>query len=231
MGKLHTYFRAVFFEGKDLEMEGLFAYPGGLTEMYFRGGVMEFAVAAIAAASTSAASKPRSVLAAWGSVWSYVEHIEEGKLLLYSTRFRAWDVMKLEAGKNRRSARAWSSTSVAHQAGVEVRSIPAQSWWGELAQYRFLLSPLGTSIYSPKTVEALMVLTIPIVTRGPFMVHDDMVKYGFPIIVLDEWDEITDTKLNQWWNELSTRLVSFRRNCLTAEAYWQLMISTDHRCQ
>jgi len=224
VAELKVYFRAIFFESKDLEIDGVLAYPGGLTEMYLRRGAMEAAAAAIAAADIGTASKPRSVLASWGAFWPYIEQIDENGSL-------AWDAVKLEAARSRKSARAWSATSTALQVGVEVRSIPARSWWGELARYRFLVTPLGTSIYSPKTVEALMVLTVPIVRRGPFPVYDEMVRYGFPIVVVDEWSEITGDRLDQWWRELSRRVVTFRRHCLTTEAYWQLLTGTDRFCQ
>jgi len=229
--RLRAYFRAIFVEGKDLAVEGILAYPGGLTEMYYRGEAMKRALVAITSARNDDASKPRSVLAAWGAVWSYIEQIDHGKMMFFAHGKPEWDQIKLEAGRSRRLARAWAATDVAKEVGVEVRSISAKVWWQELALYRFILSPLGTSIYSPKTVEALMVLTVPIVQRGPFPVHDDMVSYGFPIVVVDDWDNITQVKLSQWWRELSPRVVQFRRNCLNTEGYWRLMTGEKHFCQ
>lgn len=220
IARLRAFFSEIFFEGKDRVLEGVRAMPSGLTEMYLRGGAMEQAMAAIAAADVGE-SKTKSVLAAWGAVWGYIEDIPEG---------RAANAMKLEAGKSRRAARVWSATSTAQAIGVEVKSVRPQQWWAELAQYRFLLSPLGTSIYSPKTVEALLVLTVPIVQRGPFPVHDELVSYGFPLVVVSSWEEITTTRLEDWWRERSPRLAAFRRNCLTAEAYWRLLTGLERFC-
>ena len=41
------------------------------------------------------------------------------------------------------------------------------------------------SVQTPKTVEALLVLTVPIVERGPWPAHDDLIELGFPIVVVD----------------------------------------------
>ena len=54
--------------------------------------------------------------------------------------------------------------------------------WAELSKYRFMLSPAGNGVQSSKTLEALLVLTIPIVTRSP--AHKDLVRLGFPIVVV-----------------------------------------------
>merc|ERR1712217_115674 len=94
---------------------------------------------------------------------------------------------------------------------------------GELSKYRLLLNPWGDEIQTPKMVEALLVLTIPIQQRGPSPIYDDLLSYGFPLVVVDEWYEITGDKLDAWWRVLSPRLESFRSNCLSTSAYWSLI--------
>jgi hypothetical protein len=34
--------------------------------------------------------------------------------------------------------------------------------------------------------------------------------YGFPLVVVDDWDEITPAKLDEWWAELSPKLDNAR---------------------
>jgi len=114
---------------------------------------------------------------------------------------------------------------------VDYRLIDRSEWWRELAKYRFLLSPLGDYIQSAKTTEALLVLTVPIVERGPFVAHDDLVRLGFPIVVVEHWSEMTAERLEMWWASMAPRLESFRRNCLTAEAYWQIAIGALSYCE
>merc|ERR1712048_62468 len=99
---------------------------------------------------------------------------------------------------------------------------------------------MGSRIQCVKIIEALLVLTIPIVQRGwykfvgdlqgmdmlyfwtsssnadgVYSTHDELVDLGFPIVVVNSWAEVTRTNLTKWWHELAPRLMSFRRNCLT----------------
>merc|ERR1712217_84662 len=130
--------------------------------------------------------------------------------------------------KSRSQARKWSQTAAAQSAGVVLQSIQSNSWWQELAKYRFTLSPTGLGIQSSKVIEALLVLTIPIVQRHNFVMYDDYLRLDFPIVVIKEWNEITPEKLDNWWKELSPRLQSFRDNCLTAKSYWDLIIGAGN---
>lgn len=122
------------------------------------------------------------------------------------------------------------ATSQAQEAGVHVRHFKWDAYWRELCRYRFMISPLGDEIQSPKTVEALLVLTVPIVHRGPSPIAQDLRRMGFPLVIVNEWDEITRFKTDVWWYELSPRLASFRDNCLTADSYWQLIVGNIIDC-
>lgn len=137
---------------------------------------------------------------------------------------------KRHACDSRNQAREWAETPAAAAAGV-VKSVFSPSvYWNELKNYKFLLSPIGVGIQSPKTMEALLVLTIPIVQRHGFPAHDDLVRYGFPIVVVEKWNEITPESLATWWSTLSPRLKSFRKNCLASEGYWRLLSGQTETC-
>jgi len=131
---------------------------------------------------------------------------------------------------SRFQATKWLMTAAAKNARVDVRNIPRDRWWWELSRYRFLMSPMGEEVQTSRNLEALLVLTIPIVQRGPFHVFDDLVKLGFPIVVVNEWEDINKERLRGWQLELTPRLVSFRHLCLTSTTFWLLITGVLESC-
>jgi hypothetical protein len=91
---------------------------------------------------------------------------------------------------------------------VDRRMVSQEEYYGVLSKYRFMVAPRGGALLSPKYAEALLMLTIPIVKR--YACFDDYKAYGWPIVVVDEWDEITVENLERWWTELSPRLLKAR---------------------
>ena len=89
-------------------------------------------------------------------------------------------------------------------ADVKRESYDPYAYFGELAKYRFLVAPFGKAVLSPKFAEALLVMTIPITKR--YAAFEDLVAYGWPMVLVDDWEEITADKLEQWWADLSPRL-------------------------
>jgi len=225
VARLHKFFKYVYFEAKDIDIAGVRGMFPPPYDMYLR-RVVSAAFTAIAAASIKDSSKPRKVLAAWGHFMGFIEQ-GDGDLPFKPAGFNA---LLREARKSRRQARQWSQTEEAREAGVEVRAVDHQNWWSTLAQYRFVLSPLGTAITSPKTLEALLVLTVPIVQRGPYTLHDELVHLGFPLVVVDRWADITSTSLEHWWRDLSPHMESFRRHCATTDGYWRLLTGQIQYC-
>jgi len=219
--QLQNYFSTIFFEGTDIKVDGVISMPFGAYEGYFRGGTAPFAWGAMLMAKID--NKPKDVLAAWGRFWNF----EEWKGIILYPQAAEGGTACIDS---RISARAWSITDQAVSAGIELRSFEPNDWWFQLSRYKFLLSPLGIAGASPKTIEALLVLTVPIVPRGPYQVHDDMVHMGFPMVVIDEWTNINATMLAEAWATLSPRLESFRANCLSSNGYWRLITSPDHKC-
>lgn len=51
-------------------------------------------------------------------------------------------------------------------------------------------------------------MTIPIVQRTP--AHEDLVVLGYPMVIVDKWSEISQKRMDQWWDELSPRLEQAR---------------------
>ena len=87
----------------------------------------------------SFALKRHAVLAAWGANYAFLDGLP-----------------------SRRKADAYVGGSC-----LVNRTIWAhRDYWAALQTHRFLLAPSGQGFFSPKQVEALLVLTIPIVQRG-----------------------------------------------------------------
>jgi hypothetical protein len=204
----------IWWQAYDVSTPGINVAPDGINGDYMRPN-WEQANEAIKTASLD--KKSKQVLAAWGTAHPTLDQTVPARKKLHE----------------------WVGTPPALAAGVEYHSLAPKDYWSEMAKYRFMLSPRGGGIQSPKTDEALLVLTIPISTReGPFRggpkqeaAFDGLVKLGWPIVVLDQWDEITSEKLQDWWVQLSPRLVSFRRNCLTSEGFWRIVTGEVKTCQ
>ncbi|CAK0816325.1 unnamed protein product [Prorocentrum cordatum] len=194
----------LFFQAKDIPWEGVTTAPVGLNEYYFR-KTWDVAEKAIAAASVDA--KPYAALGAWGYM------------------------RKLGGIKSRQLLQGWVETEAAKAAGVQHRMIEPREYFSELAKYKFLLAPGGGGILSPKTDEALLVLTVPIVIRDGYAAYDDWPKLGWPIVILDAWEEVTAENLDTWWAKFSPRLLRFRENCLTSEGFFKLVTGTSHYCE
>jgi len=212
-------------------MQGVFTVPSGLFDYYLRQpGVVESAGKAIKGSAIDVSSKPRNALLSFGMfggpllnnsdvdaspAWPNTSAAIEELSKIHSKGLVAARVSRIQALR-------WFATEAAKEANVERRRFSPNEWWGELSKYRFLLSPLGDQIQCTKTFEALLVLTIPVVQRGPYPAHDDLVRMGFPLVLVDEWSELTRENFHKWWHQLSPRLDSFRRNCLTGDGFWKL---------
>ena len=77
---------------------------------------------------------------------------------------------------------------------VEHKMFGVHDYFHHLSKYKFLIAPKGNGIQSPKFLEALMVFTIPVTKR--YGCFEQLQEYGLPIVLVDEWDEITMDLLN-----------------------------------
>jgi len=215
LAELHKYFGRIFFEAKDMHIGDVRTMPIGLTEFNLRRqDVFDTCWPEVEAAGVSAEKKPHGVLAAFG-IYHDLSHCNRGL-------GRAVEL--------REEARAWSNSSAALAAGVRTGIVEPLDWWKTLSAHKFMMAPAGCGVQAPKQLEALMVLTIPIHHRA-FPAWDDLKSYGFPIVVVSDWQEVTAKSTARWWEELSPRLVSFRKNCLTTEGYWKLFTGQVEYCE
>merc|ERR1711920_72966 len=112
--------------------------------------------------------------------------------------------------------------------GAEYRQIPHEEWLFELGKYRFMLNVHGSGLQTPKTIEALLLCTIPIVLRMGFPLWDELVELGLPLVPVESFAEVTPESVARWWDALSPRLESFRDNCITNDGFWRMI--TGGRC-
>lgn len=109
--------------------------------------------------------------------------------------------------------------------------LPFEIYMKEMASYKFALCPRGWGPDTYRTWEALIVGTIPIVRRGDYGFletsknRDQMRKssqldelyQNLPVLIINDWDEITETFLEQKYCEISSQHYSLER--LYSE-YW-----------
>lgn len=243
VARLRRYFKRIVFQIKDIKLEHVTVAPMGLCWGYFmlllphwidgarlaRSRLARHFIDLETVFSGSITNKTKGVLAPGGMVATW---LEDEKIQAHARHYRRLDMLYppsnssvqviSDAAESRRQMRAWANSSAARAAGVEFRLVPSADWYSELANYRFLLSPIGSAIQTSKTVEALMVLTVPVIQRMGYDAHDELVRMGFPLVIVEGWPEITTESLEQWWQALGPRLESFRRNCLTVDGFWHI---------
>lgn len=97
---------------------------------------------------------------------------------------------------------------------IQRQQLEPLPYWEKLAQSVFLLAPYGQGVQAPKLAEAWLVGTVPIVTKTPCF--EDLKKMGFPLIIVNCWNDITETHLQQWeaqiksidWDAVRTKLTN-----------------------
>lgn len=77
----------------------------------------------------------------------------------------------------------------------------------KLGEHRFALSPPGRGLDTHRTWEALMVGTIPIVIRSPL----DILYDKLPVLIVDDWSEITPEFLEERYLEFQKGEYDFSR--------------------
>lgn len=182
----------VLYESKDVYVPGVNSLPQCLNTWYLSNNAPKTMMHAIRSANFE--NKTKNVLAAWGYQWRFLDHkVESRKQAVLFTEGNCF---------------------------VPRQSFSPEEYWRQLAAHRFFLAPTGNSIFTPKVMEALLVLTIPIVQRIPNGGAWEELKntYNWPIVIVDKWDEITPANLQRWWKELAPKLQKGRLH-LTPD-YW-----------
>lgn len=75
-----------------------------------------------------------------------------------------------------------------------------QEYYEQVVPYKYFLCPIGNGIQTPKLLEALLVGTIPVVTKHT--AYDDLKDWGLPLLVVDKWEDLTVEYLDSNYHTL-----------------------------
>lgn len=88
------------------------------------------------------------------------------------------------------------------------------------AQSKFVLCPEGNGIDTHRVWESLYLGSIPIVKRNVhFSSFDEL-----PIIMVDDWSEITQDRLNEWWEDFDLNNFNLEKMRIN---YWKRRLMAD----
>ena len=76
---------------------------------------------------------------------------------------------------------------------------------------------------TPKAFEALLVGTVPI-CHGGNAAYRKMKEEGWPLVLVEDWANVTETALVDWWAELAPAARRIRTEMTTSKMY-DLLIS------
>ena len=103
---------------------------------------------------------------------------------------------------------------------IQSKRLPFDDYLKEMAEYKFALSPRGWGPDCYRTWEALLVGTIPIVKRnqhdlilsmrGPHGSQLDRLYENLPILVIDDWKEITQEFLEEQYKIITSKSYDIR---------------------
>jgi len=77
---------------------------------------------------------------------------------------------------------------------------PYKDYLKDLAESKFVLSPRGNGLDCHRTWECLLMDAIPIVLTSPL----DPLFANLPVLIIQDWNEITEEFLIQKWKEMQT---------------------------
>ena len=90
-------------------------------------------------------------------------------------------------------------------------------YWNEMSKYSFVISPFGHGMDCIRTMEALCLGCIVIMKKSCL----DCIYEGLPILLVDEWEDLTERLLNETLITYSNK--EFNLNKLTFE-YWNDLV-------
>ena len=102
---------------------------------------------------------------------------------------------------------------------VDRVEMPTKTYFRTLSQYEFMLCPAGNGVQSPKIYEALMMGCIPICQGNP--AYLGLRNKGWPIVVVDDWGDITAQKLGEWQAELRPLIPPFQNEMSNSFRWWE----------
>jgi hypothetical protein len=94
--------------------------------------------------------------------------------------------------------------------------LPRSDLWREKTRYAFAVSPHGHGLDCHRTWESLVLGNIPIVKRSSL----DPLYEGLPVVIVDDWREITASNLEGWHAELHSAFLDAEMQERLTNRYW-----------
>ena len=163
----------IFYEAKDIYHPSIKSFCMGFSRFYLEKAGIENIKQVIHQYENGHYTKS-GVLAAWGKHWPGLDKKVED--------------------------RQKANTFLNNCSFISRQDLSPDVYWDKVARSEFQLCPEGKGIQAPKLAEAWLVGTVPIVTRNACF--EDLKEMGYPIIILDKWDELTEDSLELWRNEI-----------------------------
>jgi hypothetical protein len=193
-----SHFQRTYFEGYDVENDGVDVLPIGLSEYYLR--FQDWDVLSNLAeyqGSQSTVAKDGRVLAAYGAFWPEVTN---------PSRKSAGDLCSAHGEAE------W----------LHCGEIPKEQWWSAISSFSFVLNPTGNGVQSTKFYEALLARAVPICTKEAAFVK--LHEKGWPIVLVDSYTDVPNINLTKKYAELRPRLESVQPY-LHVTGYWNYLLT------
>ena len=100
-----------------------------------------------------------------------------------------------------------------------------EKYFENLSTHKYMLCPLGNGMQSPKIIEAILNCCIPVMTDN--ITSRRLIKKGFPILIVNEWAEINEKKLNENYDRLETEIKVFREKVKDLDKWWNFSFDKE----
>jgi len=148
-----------------------------------------------------------------------IEKVQQGKTIKNKLLYMNFS---LGIGRGKERPYVWNlfkNKSFCHIAPVygNIPNKPYKEYLNEIAESKFMLSPRGSGWDCYRTWEALIMGSYPIVRRSPI----DALYEGLPVLIVDNWTDITEKFLEEKYKEFSSRNWNFEK---LYAPYWIALI-------
>ena len=188
---LRKYFNTIYYEAYDRLFQGVEVMPIGLTEFYLREHEKKFQE--IFQRVNFDTPRKKLLLAAWGKWWPQLDK---------------WI-------SDRRMALEFSKSCPFCTSG----RFPPDEWFECLAEHHYMLCPEGNGVQSPKMFESILFGCIPICSKNA--ASESLLEKGMPILLVDDWYQITEEFLLQHLDGLLCKVKRFGKESTSIEGYWR----------
>ncbi len=190
----------IFYEAKDIPHPEIKSFCMGYNQFYLQKAGISRIEKTIRRYEQGKYQKS-GTLAAWGEHWPALD--------------------------NKLSDRQNAGAFLENSSFISRQHLTPTDYWEKLAQSLFLLAPAGQGVQAPKLAEAWLVGTVPIVTSTPCF--EDLRDRGYPLMIINQWDELTAAQLKKWESELHTIDWNSVRAQLTSTYFLSLISRNSSR--